>query len=181
MLLPTRSKLPSSVYNLTRRPCPDHRVARHAGTPERALDSDDGVARIRFPRPGGSRTGGSPSARVQRQPPDRPANALVPAMARSGTARADSGSSRTRLIHAVFDSLLTPCWGGRRFGPTASLVQPGKRNFAGRDWQLILGGRPRENGRIQFADALLLANLPESQRFPSPRKPCRFARTSWWS
>ena len=55
-------------------------------------------------------TGGSPSTRVQRQAPDRPANALVRAMARSGTARADSGSSRTRLIHAVFDSLLTLYW-----------------------------------------------------------------------
>ena len=42
-----------------------------------------------------------------------------------------SGSSRTRLIHAVFDSLLTPCWGARSFGPTASIVQLGKRNFAG--------------------------------------------------
>src|ERR1700733_5158884 len=31
-------------------------------------------------------------------------------MAHSGTARADSGSGRTRLIHAVFDSLLTLIW-----------------------------------------------------------------------
>lgn len=53
---------------------------------------------------------GSPSTRVQRQAPDRPASSLVRAMARSGTARADSGSSRTRLIHAVFDSLLRLCW-----------------------------------------------------------------------
>ena len=42
--------------------------------------------------------GGSPSTRVQRQAPDRPANALVRAMARSGAARANSGSSRTWLI-----------------------------------------------------------------------------------
>ena len=53
---------------------------------------------------------GSPSTRVQRQAPDRPANALVRAMARSGAARADSRSGRTRLIHAVFDSLWTLCW-----------------------------------------------------------------------
>ena len=134
------------------RPCPDHRVARHARTQERALDSDDDVARVRLPRPGGSRTGGSPSTRVQRQAPDRPADALVRAMARSGAARADSGSSRTRLIHAVFDSLLTLCWGARCFGPTASIVQPGKRNFAGRDWPAILGADHGRTAGIRFAD-----------------------------
>ena len=63
-----------------------------------------------FPRSGASGTGGSPSTRVQRQAADRPPNAMVRAMARSGAARADSGSGRTRLIHAVFDSLLTLCW-----------------------------------------------------------------------
>jgi len=53
------------------------------------------------------RDGGSPSTRVQRQAPDRPANSLVRAMARRGAARAEPGSSRTRLIHSVSDSLWT--------------------------------------------------------------------------
>ena len=91
------------------RPCPDHRVARHARTEERALDSDDSVARVRLPRPSGSRTGGSPSARVQLQALDRPADALVRAMERSGTARADSGSSRTcSLGDAMLEALVRP-------------------------------------------------------------------------
>ncbi len=59
------------------------------------------------------------------QAPDRPASSLVRAMARSGTARAGSGSSRTRLIHAVFDSLLTLCWGARCFDPTLLSCSPG--------------------------------------------------------
>ena len=75
------------------RPCPDHRVARHARRQERALDLDDGVACVHLPRPRGSRTRGSPSTRVQHQAPDRPANSLVRAMARRGAARADPGSS----------------------------------------------------------------------------------------
>ncbi len=74
------------------------------------------------------------------------------AMARSGTARADSGSSRTRLIHAVFDSLLTQCWGARSFGPTASIVQLGKRNFAGRDRRVMLGADRGRTAGIRFAD-----------------------------
>ncbi len=99
----------------------------------------------------------------------------------SGAARADSGSSRTWLIHAVFDRLLTLCWGARRFGPTASIVQPGKRNFAGRDWPAILGADHGRMAGIRFADALQLANLSELRRFLSRRKPCRFAGTGWWA
>ena len=154
--------------------------ARLARRQERALDSDDGVARVHLPHPGGSRTGGSPSTRVQRQAPDRPASSLVRAMARSGTARADPNSSGTRLIHAVFDSLLTLCSGTRCFGPTASIVQPGKRNFAGRDWPVKFGADHRRTTRIRFADALRLANLPVLRGFLSPEKPGRFALTSWW-
>jgi hypothetical protein len=52
-----------------------------------------------FLRLGRSRDGGSPSARFRRQAPDRPTDALVRAMARHRTANADSGSSRTQLIH----------------------------------------------------------------------------------
>src|SRR5271166_3387244 len=33
---------------------------------------------------------------------------------------------------ALSDRMLTPCWGARSFGPSASIVQLGKRNFAGR-------------------------------------------------
>ena len=126
-------------------------------------------------------TGGSPSTRVQRQAPDRPANALVRAMARSGTARADSGSSRTRLIHAVFDSLLTLCW------VSAVSVQPLPSCSPGNG---IL--RAETGGRIQAQSAgerpefgsqtvLRLANLPELRGFLSPGKPGRFARTGWWA
>ena len=47
----------------------------------------------------GSRDGGSPSARVLRQAPDRPADALVRTMARHRTAGAGSGAGRTQLIY----------------------------------------------------------------------------------
>ena len=50
-------------------------------------------------RSGGSRDGGSASARVLHQAPDQPADALVRAMGRHRTAGAGSGSSRTPLIH----------------------------------------------------------------------------------
>ena len=81
------------------RPHPGHRVARHPRGQKRALDPDDAVPCVHLPRPGGSRDGGSASARVLHQAPDRPADALVRAMARDRTAGAGSGSSRTRLIH----------------------------------------------------------------------------------
>ena len=116
---------------------------------------------VRLSRPGKSRNGGSPSARVQRQAPDRSANALVRAMASSGTARGDSASRQTQLIHAVFDCLPTLYSGVRRFGPTASIVQPGKPNFAGRDWPVKFGADHGRTTGIRFADALRLANLPE--------------------
>ena len=51
------------------------------------------------PRSGGSRDGGSASARVLHQAPDRPSDALVRAMGRHRTVGAGSGSSRTPLIH----------------------------------------------------------------------------------
>src|SRR5208337_3743264 len=75
---------------------------------ERALDSDDAVPCVRLARPGGSRDRAPSSARVLRQAPDRPADALVRAMARPGTAGAGSGWSRTRPIHpAPFRAPLT--------------------------------------------------------------------------
>jgi len=45
------------------RPHPDHRVARCPRGQERTLDPDDAVPRVHVPRPGGSRDGGSPSAK----------------------------------------------------------------------------------------------------------------------
>ena len=83
-------------------------------------------------------------------------------MERSGTARADLGSSRTWLIHA-------------------SVVQPGKRNFAGRDWPVILGADHGERPEFASQTALQLANLPELPGFLSPGKPGRFAGTGWWA
>jgi hypothetical protein len=89
---------------------------------------------------------GLPSTRVQRQAPDRPASSLVRAMARSGTARADSGSGRTRLIHAVFDSLLTyvgrPPFRSNRFHRAARETEFFGQRLAG-----DIGRRPRENDR----------------------------------
>jgi hypothetical protein len=52
----------------------------------------------------------------------------------------------------VFDSFLTLGWGTRYFGPTASIVQPGRRNFAGRDWPVILGGERGSTAGIRLAD-----------------------------
>ena len=44
--------------------------------------------------------------------------------------------------------------GARRFGPTASIVQPGKRNFSGRDWPVILaqttGERPEFGSQTRY-------------------------------
>src|SRR5271165_712529 len=78
---------------------PDRRVARHPRGQKRALDPNDAVPCVHVPRSGGSRDGGSASARVLHQAPDRPADALVRAMGRHRTAGAGSGSSRTPLIH----------------------------------------------------------------------------------
>ena len=97
--------------------------------------------------------GGSPSTRVQRQAPDRPANALVRAMARSGTARADlrfepnsadprrPSTARRRYVGAPAVSVQSP-----------SIVQPRKRNFAGRDWRANSGAEHGRPAGIWFAD-----------------------------
>ena len=66
-------------------------------------------------------------------------------MARSGTARADSGSSPTRLIHAVFDSLRTLYW--RRICFASRFHRPAWETEFCR--QRLAGGfrrRARENG-----------------------------------
>ena len=59
---------------------PDHRVARHPRGQKRALDPNDAVPCVHVPRSGGSRDGGSASARVLHRAPDRPADALVRAI-----------------------------------------------------------------------------------------------------
>ena len=157
------------------RPCPDHRVARHARTQERALNSDDDVARVHLPRPGGSCTRGSPSTRVQRQAPDRPANALVRAMARSGTARADSGSSRTRLIHAVLDSLLTRCSVARCFDPTLPSCSPGngilRAETGRRYWAQTAGERPEFGSQTGRGSARSVVFRVLFYNFPGPLDP----------
>src|ERR1700685_3556907 len=102
-------------------------------------------------------------------------------MARSGAARADSGSSRTWLIHASS----TAC--GRYTGVAAVSVQPLPSCSPGNG---IL--RAETGGRIQAQSAgerpefgsqtaLQLANLPELPGFLSPVKPGRFAGTGWWA
>jgi hypothetical protein len=91
-------------------------------------------------------------------------------MAHNGAARADSGSGRSRLIYAVFNSLLTLGWGARCFGPSAFVVQPGKRNFADRDWRANSGAQRGRTAGIRFADSGWLANLLESHEFLSPRE-----------
>ncbi len=78
---------------------PDHRVARHPRGQKRALDPNDAAPCVLGPRSGGRRDGGSASAWVLHQAPDRPADALVRAMGQDRTAGAGSGSSRTPLIH----------------------------------------------------------------------------------
>ena len=78
---------------------PDHRVARHPRGQKRALDPNDAVPCVHVPRSGGSRDGGSASARVLHQAPDRPADALVSSNGAASDSGAGSGSSRTPLIH----------------------------------------------------------------------------------
>src|ERR1700733_5085710 len=98
-------------------------------------------------------------------------------MERSGAARADSGSSRTRLI----DASSTACGGST--GVAAVSVPPASSSRLG---NRIL--RAETGGRIQAQSAgerpefgsqtvLRLANLPELRGFFSPQKPGRFGRT----
>ena len=66
--------------------------------------------------------------------------------------------SRTMLfvhhdaLYGAGRGLLTPCWGACSFAPTASIVQLGKRNFAGRDWRAISGAERGRTVGIRFAD-----------------------------
>ena len=76
-----------------------------------------------------------------------------------GTARADSGSSRTRLIHAVFDSLRTLYWRGRCFGQPLPSCSPGngilQAETGGRIQAQSAGERPEFGSQTRLG----LANL----------------------
>jgi hypothetical protein len=80
-------------------------------------------------------------------------------MARSGAARADSG--RTRLIHAVFDGLLTLCWVSavsvKRF-PSCS---PGNGILRAETAGRIQARSTAERPEFGSQTGLRLANLPE--------------------
>jgi hypothetical protein len=52
----------------------------------------------------------------------------------------------------LFNSFRTLYWRGSCFGPAASIVQPGKRNFAGRDWPVRLRADYGRTAGIRFAD-----------------------------
>ena len=120
---------------------------------ERALDPDDVVPRVHLTRPDGIRDRGSTSARILRQAPDRPADALVRAMARPGTAGAGSGWSRTRPIHPapfhaplILHAIIRNALGlGLCFGLSISWVR--ETEFCGQRLAGDCRRRTRENGR----------------------------------
>ena len=87
---------------LARRSPAKHRIALHPRGQDGTLDPHDAFARIHLPCPGGSRDGGSASARVLHQAPDRPADALVRAMARDRTAGARLRPNSADRIPASF-------------------------------------------------------------------------------
>ena len=148
-----------------------------------------GVATTHFrrgwPRPGGSRDGGSSSARVLRQAPDRPADALVRAMAGPRTAAADSGAGRTRLMTVPLStgckSFLRAQFGEREASAPASPSRgPGNgilRAETGGRFQAQNAGERSEFGS---QTATRLTNRPELRGFLSTRKPPRFVGTAWW-
>ena len=161
-------------------PPPDHRVARHPRGQKRALDPNDAVPCFHVPRSGGSRNGGSASARVLHQAPDRPSDALVRAMARHRTAGAGSGSSRTPLIHpAPFRApriLLVVI--GRRSASAPASPSRGPGNGILR---AETGGRiqvPNAGERSEFGSqtATRLTNRPKLRGFLPTRKPRRGSR-----
>jgi hypothetical protein len=168
------------------RPHPEHRVARPPRGQERAFDPDDAVPRFSLTYPRGSRNGGSPSARVQRQALDRAADALVQAMGRLGTAGADSCAGRNRLIDAATIH-------SRKFFLHAQFYQREAAAVATPSHGLGSGILPTETGgRIQAQNAgersefgsqtrTFLANGREWRGFLSTWKPRRFAGTVWWA
>jgi hypothetical protein len=99
-------------------------------------------------------------------------------MARSGTARADSG--RTRLIHAVFDRLLTLYWVSAVSVQALPSCSPGsgilRAETGGRIQAQSTGERPEFGSQI----GPRLANLPELRALFSSGNPLRFAGTAWW-
>src|SRR3984957_21352757 len=101
-------------------------------------------------------------------------------MARSGAARADSGSSRTRLIQASS----TNC--GATDLAAVSVHPLPSSSLGNRILRAETGGRIQAQTtgeRPEFGSQTgpRLTNLPELRGFLSPGKPGRFARTAWWS
>src|ERR1700722_19853236 len=90
--------------------------------------------------------------------------------------RSRPNSADPRCLQQLADAIL----GFRCFAPSASIVQPGKRNFAGRDRRTNSGAERRRTAGIRFADRPRPANLPELRGLLSPEKPGRFVRTGWW-
>ena len=98
-----------------------------------------------------SRAGGSSSARVLRQAPDRPADALVRAMARPRTAGANSAAGRTQLIDATAihcdpSSALNLANAKPRLRPLHLVVR--ETEFCGLRLAGYFRRRTRENSRI---------------------------------
>ena len=123
-------------------------------------------------------------ARVLHQAPDRPADALVRAMARHRTAGAGSGSSRTPLVHPAplrAPRILLVVIGRRSASASAS---PSRGPGNGILWAET-GGRiqvPNAGERSEFGSqtATRLTNRPKLRGFLQTRKPRRFAGTVWW-
>ena len=144
--------------------------------------SADRIARST--RSGGSRDGGSASARVLHQAPDRPSDALVRAMGRHRTAGAGSGSSRTPLIHpAPFRAprILLVVIGRRSASAPASPSRgPGNGILRAETGGRIQAQNAGEQSEFGSQTTLRLTNPPELRGFLSTRKPPRFVGTAWW-
>ena len=123
-------------------------------------------------------------ARVQRQAPCRPSDALVRAMARHRTARswlrfepnsADPSRSFPRAANR-------PCRHGKalslRFGPPSR--GPGSGILRAETGGRVQVQNARERWEFGSQTTLRLTNPPELRGFLSTRKPPRFVGTAWW-
>ena len=115
--------------------------------------------------------GGSSSARVLRQAPDRPADAVVRAMARPGTAGANSAAGRTQLIDATAihcnpSSALNLAKANPRLRPLHKAARRGRRESSS-STATSFGSSSRPNWRrlsdtpSGFREALIKAGLSE--------------------
>src|SRR5271166_1595249 len=132
----------------------------------------------------GIRDRGSNSARILRQAPDRPADALVRAMARPGTAGAGSGWPNSADPSRSVPRANPPCHHQKCARPRLrplDLMGPGngilRTETGGRLQAQNAGERPEFGSQT----ATRLANRPELRGFLTTRKPRRFAGTAWWA